>query len=361
MELLTRYCYDPYIPVNKNDPAKWFKECFNDLVKIDDNGYVITSDGMILKYLGKEGNIELDESITGIAAEAFIDVNVNGTSSLRIPDSVTYIGDYAFAYTDGLESITIPGTVKEFGEYIFQNAGLKSIVFEDGIDEIPLGICDSCRLLEKAQLPSSVKKIGINAFSHCIALDIDVYSGFEELTNLTEIDNLAFSNCKMKTFVIPERITKIGRDAFFLNGDYGREPEPAEIIVMGETTDYADDFYGGLISARFEKGLDSVKLNTRIWTFSTEPNKKGKYLVGSRWNSVSGIDGYEYEASVYKNFKNATKADTTETEAEVYVNPGSKKKVDTLYSRVRAYRVIDESGAREYSPWINDKVKFDEY
>ena len=83
----------------------------------------------------------------------------------------------------------------------------------------------------------------------------------------------------------------------------------------------------------YAKGLPQVKLGIGIWTHYDKPDKKGIMMIGSKWSTVGDIDGYEYE-----------------TEGKVYVNTGSAKVVN-LYARVRAYKVTDDKGTREYSAW----------
>ncbi|MBO4415661.1 MAG: leucine-rich repeat domain-containing protein [Lachnospiraceae bacterium] len=358
IELLARYGFNQYNEKYKNDPAGWFLTGFKGLVKLLDNGCLITNDGLVLRYFGSGGEVVLDSSVKGIGYYAFnyygvprqYDIERPGQiTSINIPDSVSYIGEYAFYDQYSLERLTIPASVTEFGKYAVANSGIKKIVFEAGIEEIPYGICTDCRSLETVVLPESLKKIGVSAFSDCFSFDIDQYSGFETLPNLTEIGSGAFYNCKMKKFVIPERITKIGSGAFCLNGDYGRDPEEAEIIVMGDAGGYGDRFCLGKAIPVFMKGLDGIKLGITIRAYSTEPDKTGRMLIGGEWMNVGGIDGYEYEASVNEDFSGSAKKETKDSQASAYVNAGSAK-VTKLYARVRAYKV-DGDGQREYTEW----------
>ena len=86
--------------------------------------------------------------------------------------------------------------------------------------------------------------------------------------------------------------------------------------------------------------------------------KDGKYLFGCSWQSVGGIDGYEYEASANENFSGSAKLDTKESSGKVYIAAGSDK-VKTLYAKVRAYKVIDDKGTREYTDWSYVSVDID--
>lgn len=371
IELLTKYCFSPYINAVdeecRENPAKWFTEGFKGLVKLLDNGCVVTNDGLILRYFGEGGDVRLDSFITGIGAHAFDYYGVpreydpkqpGQITSINIPESVTYIGENAFYDQHELESVTIPASVTELGKFALADSGLKKVFFEEGIKELPTGVCDFCTQLETVVLPGSLEKIGAAAFRHCIVFDIDVYSGFEMLPNLTEIGEMAFYNCKMKKFVIPEQITKIGTAAFFLNGDFGRDPEEAEIIVMGDASKYDIRFCSGRAIPTFTKGIGGVDLGIQSWCYSNGPDKDGKYLFGCSWQDLGGIDGYEYEASANEDFSGSAKLDTKESSGKVYIAAGSDK-VKTLYAKVRAYKVIDDKGTREYTDWSYVSVDID--
>ena len=68
--------------------------------------------------------VTLPQSLTTIK---FAALSHCGFSEVVIPDSVTFIGDYAFDYCEYLKSVTIGRGVREIGYYVF----------------------DGCRMLEK--------------------------------------------------------------------------------------------------------------------------------------------------------------------------------------------------------------------
>ena len=63
------------------------------------------------------GEIEIPNGVTSIGEYAF--AYCSGLTSITIPDSVTSIGEYAFAYCSGLTSVTIPDSVTSIGNRAF--------------------------------------------------------------------------------------------------------------------------------------------------------------------------------------------------------------------------------------------------
>jgi len=112
----------------------------------------------------------------------------NKRTSYTIPDSVTSIEDYAFAYCDNLTSVTIGNSVTSIGKSAF----------------------DGCYNLTSVTIPNSVTSIGNRAFSSC-----DSLTSITIGNSVTSIGNYAFSSCDSLTSVtIPDSVTSIGDSAF---------------------------------------------------------------------------------------------------------------------------------------------------
>ena len=90
----------------------------------------------------------------------------------EIPEGVTSIEAYAFAYNTGLTEVTVPGTVHGINSYAFAYAqGLQNAILSPGIETIGSYVFYDCTSLKKVILPTSVDWIVAWAFSHCENLE----------------------------------------------------------------------------------------------------------------------------------------------------------------------------------------------
>ncbi|MBR5336808.1 MAG: leucine-rich repeat protein [Lachnospiraceae bacterium] len=104
-----------------------------------------------------------------------------------VESGVTYIGKLAFDSCKELKDVTIPNTVTHIGDNAFAHSGLKNIIIEEGLTHI--GDCSfwDCYNLEGITIPESV----------------------------IDIDDGAFSLCKFTEIRIPKNVKTIGVDALF--------------------------------------------------------------------------------------------------------------------------------------------------
>ena len=155
----------------------------------DENGYVIYKDGddrILVAYQGNATNLVLPDGITEINQYAF--AYCTGITSVTIPDSVMSIGGYAFYGCKGLTSVTIPDSVTSIGGYAFAYCtGLTSVTIPDSVTRIGYRAFTDCTGLTKVTISDGVTSIGEHAFESC--------------TSLTSI-------------IIPDSVTSIGRYSF---------------------------------------------------------------------------------------------------------------------------------------------------
>ncbi len=127
--------------------------------------------------------------VAAIAPRAFWQSKV---TEVQIPNSVTMIGDAAFADADQLTSITLPLGLKAVSRYMLAGTALSSVVLPEGVTDIGRGAFEDCTYLRTVFLPFSLKTIGERAFGYCVALN-EIYSD-AAMPPLTMSDN-TFEGC----------------------------------------------------------------------------------------------------------------------------------------------------------------------
>ena len=193
--------------------------------------YATTAKDTLLLYTGTGANVSIPSSVVVIADEAFQNSSI---STITLPNSISTIGDYAFADCNNLTSITIPNSVTSMGEGVFYSCinltsvslpnsvtsmgegvfyncvNLTSVSLPNGITEIPPQTFYNCYNLALSPLNNSVTKIGSSAFEHC--------SGLTSLplpSTIVQIGERAFAGCGgLTSLVIPSSITTIKSEAF---------------------------------------------------------------------------------------------------------------------------------------------------
>ena len=101
-------------------------------------------------------------------------------AAYTIPDSVTSIGEQAFAYCTSLTSVTIPDSVTSIGGLAFYNCtSLTSLTIPDSVTSIGDSAFCNCKSLTSVTIPDSVTRIGKQAFDYCTSLTDVYYAGSE--------------------------------------------------------------------------------------------------------------------------------------------------------------------------------------
>ena len=113
--------------------------------------------------------VVIPDSVTSIGDYAF--ARCTGLESVTIPDSITSIGDRAFYICTGLESVTIPDSVTSIDVYAFAEcSGLTLVTIPNSVTNIVNGVFANCKSLTSVTIPDSVTSIGAYAFSDCTNL-----------------------------------------------------------------------------------------------------------------------------------------------------------------------------------------------
>ena len=216
------------------------------------SGFTYSIEGEIVTITGWTGDKETVKSltipdrvdgqaVTAIGSGAFEDYTA--LTSVSIPDTVTELGWGAFD-SSGLTSVTLPAGIKKLSYRVFRDCKdlkeltipkdfpkdgmscssfygvgtigsltdscIETLIFEDGMEEIPTYCAYIAPALSKLVIPDSVTTIGSYAFYDCnsfVSLDLP--------SNIKLIESHAFDGCDgLEKLVLPEGVEKIESSAF---------------------------------------------------------------------------------------------------------------------------------------------------
>ena len=126
--------------------------------------------GVLTEYKGSDAVVTVPEGVTEIGYEAFFRV-ARKMTEVRLPQSLTKIGDSGFWGCTALTTIHIPAGVTEIGENAFASCqGLTELIIPDTVKTVGGYAFMDCRSLTEITLPDSVTTLGFGVFTDCTAL-----------------------------------------------------------------------------------------------------------------------------------------------------------------------------------------------
>ena len=168
-------------------------------------------------------------SVTSIPSELFKDCTI--LKSITFPESLRTIGSYAFSGCTSLKKIHVTKNVYSIGGMAFYNCkSLATLTFDDEISSLSFGSVNYssryagpfylCTALTEVRIPAAVTSLGSGLFEGCSSLKKVT---FQEGSKLMYIDASdwnyttgPFGGCSaLEQIVLPETLTKIGREAFY--------------------------------------------------------------------------------------------------------------------------------------------------
>ncbi len=176
------------------------------------DGMIYSADRRHLLYCptSYSGAMRIPIGTQSIGAGAFI--GCGGLTEIVIPNTVTYVGEYAF-YSLALASVTFSGNGLNdvtVGDNSFRGcADLETVVFEQGsrIAVIGESAFADCRSISEFSIPATVSSIRSKAFMNCLSL---ANVTFAANGRALEFGTDVFYNCAaLTTVTIPANVSKI--------------------------------------------------------------------------------------------------------------------------------------------------------
>ena len=275
--------------LGKNITIESLMKLLPDQITYKDHMY-ITKDHGLLKYDGKDANVEIPEEITWIAPEAF-----------------------------------------------YRNETLKNVKLPSKITTIEENTFYGCSELEAVVIPDQVTMIGKSAFDECTVLKSVTFG-----KSLKVIKDHAFASVNIRNFTIPSGIQKIETGAFAGINQIGT------VTFEGSTKYVATDAFMNSTGIKlvYKKGIKEAQ--TELSYDYIIARKNGNNKVRITWQPVSGANGYQLKFSTDKKFKKVLKTVMVKknvSNTTTYV----KNKKKTLYIKVRPYQTINKKNV--YGRW----------
>ena len=239
-------------------------------------------------------NTIIPNSVTTIGDKAF--AQCTSLTSITIPNSVTTIGDMAFYFCTGLTSVTIPNSVTSIGNWAFNGcSGLTSITIPNSVTNIESGAFWGCSGLTSITIPNSVTNIGWNAFTYCTGL-----TSITIPNSVTSIGWYAFSDCSgLTSITIPNSVTSIGMSTFSDCSGL------TSITIPNSVTNIEDYAFSGCTGLTSIYCMGKVPAYINSYSFPDE-----QYETITLYVPTGSLEKYK-TADIWMNFKNIVEFDAT--------------------------------------------------
>ena len=175
---------------------------------------------------------------------------IQGCQTTIIPNTVTRIGNDAFAFISTLTSIDIPNSVTSIGYLAFRNTGLKSLVLPNSLIHLGEQVFFSCKNLTSVTLSESLENLPFGSFLQCNITSITIPASVESIANLAfysnrieiyiksttppSIDTKAF-DLGFYTMPFPTIHVPVGYKEAYLNNDMWKDFTIIDDVVIPES------------------------------------------------------------------------------------------------------------------------------
>ncbi len=222
------------------------KPCKNNIAELEDS--VLYSGEYALAFAGNTKDVTVRDG-TVLIADDFFGFSSSKPTSITLPDTLKYIGETAFRYSD-IKSLTLPESVEKIGKEAFMNSQLESINIPEKVTEINSRLFANSKL-QSISLHKNITRVSADAFdnSELKAITVDKAN-----PNYCSADGVLFNRKKTSLIVYPKA----------KEGKHYNIPETV-------TTLYTD-FSGKLETVAFPKSIKNCykRVLKKIYYFGTE-------------------------------------------------------------------------------------------
>lgn len=284
----------------------------------------IYSEGESTASLDENGYLTIENN-----DEVYFVAYLGDETELLIPEGVTVINDYAFYDNTSVEKVTLPSTVKRVGVEAFCYCSeLTEVVINEGLEVIDYYAFYSSGITN-ITLPSTLTTIGERAFYSCYYLGGSVAIG----NNITTIGYEAFRGTDSITFLVTPATKPDGWDDGWSKKSYSDN----HTVLWGYT---GENITYSFVAGEGATAVDSITSATPI-DMPAAPTRDGFYFEG--W-----YDNAEFEGSAVTNgYYNSVK--TT-----LYAKWLTEEEFNALFAGTSAEYAIDATNGATHTSTDSD-------
>ena len=288
---------------------------------------------------------EINSKLQRIEKQAFSGIIQTDTCSIsEIPDSVTYIGQKAFARNRTAEiKLNKSSALKTLGSAAFAESAIQKICIPKNLAKISTGTFNTCESLQQidfADYQKSVGTVDIDAFANCkslknikipasvIAIKDRAFKGcsnlesieFEANSKLSTIESYAFCQCgKLASIInLPEEI-EYGKEGVFegctnlvnINNSNGIISQLTSTLIMGLTNkeipsnvveigEHAFAGLASLVSLVIPENINTIAVNAFLNCTGLQEIFIPKSVIFMKSNAFKGCSGLTIKCAFNK-------------------------------------------------------------
>lgn len=243
--------------------------------------------------------------------------NINADGWYEIPSEINgmevkYIGDSCFSYdleVYNLDKVVIPDTVVYIGNYAFKRPNydggslselswINEIKLPENIVFIGSSAFIQCDFKE-ITIPQSVKYLGDSAFAACAKLEkLSIKSELKNIYNAT------FETClNLKTVELPESLKSIGDYAFYNCSSLKLLTIPYDVELGKDSVGY---YSKNGVKKKISGFTLNIKSSDKLRSYPTKTRLNVVYVLNpsdADYNNFSDSDYYDFKCEVGAEFK----------------------------------------------------------
>ena len=274
--------------------------------------------------------INVPETVSTIGEYAFADASY--LENITLPSHLTDIPDGLFNGCTSLKNVTIPNGVMLIGSYAFYGCeSLSNITIPNGVSSIGQHAFVGCAGFTKMTIPASVEGIGERAFSGCTG-ELVIDSTIVQYDQSSYSYDLWWSGAQFSKITLGDNVKTVGKYAFY-------KYTALETLVLGSavTTLGRDSFSGcsNLKSVSFNdelKDIDDYSFNDCVSLSDVVIPAKVTHIGYEAFHNCPSLSKIYCKATTPPTIESYTFDTYSDTET-IYVPSGSVSSYKSKWSR----------------------------